>query len=200
MELGFDYEQKMERLVRLPKPMRLGAIAVILAVGLGGYWFLSYQPKAEEVSRRHEQAQELQRKLASVRAVAGNLAAFEAEIEGLEQDFKGALRQLPNGKQFDDLLRDISTAGKQVGITIQSIEREPEVPHDFYAEVPFQLRIEGSYHDMARFFERVGFLPRIVNVGEFEVEVLNESRAGTVLRAEGTATTFRFLGPPEGSA
>ena len=200
MGLGFDYEQQMERLVRLPKPLRLGAIAVILVMGLVGYWFLAYQPKAEEVSRRHVEAQQLQRKLASVRAVADNLGAFEAEIDGLEQDFKRALRQLPDGKQFDDLLRDISTASKQVGVRIQSIERQPEVPHDFYAEVPFQLRIEGSYHDMAHFFERMGFLPRIVNMGELEVEVLHESRAGTVLRAEGIATTFRFLGSPEGDA
>ena len=194
MELGFDYEQKVEKIVRLPKPLRLGAIGLVLLGLLGGYWFLSYQPKADQVAERVAQAQELQRKLASVRAVADNLDAFEAEVAALQSDFKRALRQLPDGKQFDDLLRDISTAGKQVGITIQSIEREPEVPHDFYAEVPFQLKIEGNYHDMARFFERVGVLPRIVNVGEFRVEVLNETRSGTVLCAEGTATTFRFLG------
>lgn len=194
MELGFGYEEKVEKIVRLPKPVRLGGIGFVLLALLVGYWFLAYQPKADQVSERLAEAQQLQRKLASVRAVADNLDAFEAEVVALEQDFKHALRQLPDGKQFDDLLRDISTAGKQVGITIQSIEREPEVPHDFYAEVPFQLKIEGNYHDMARFFERVGVLPRIVNVGEFRVEVLNENRAGTVLRAEGTATTFRFLG------
>ena len=194
MELGFDYEQKVEKIVRLPKPLRLGGIGFVLLALLVGYWFLGYQPKADQVSERLAEAQQLQRKLASVRAVAENLDAFEAEVVALEQDFKRALRQLPDGKQFDDLLRDISTAGKQVGITIQSIEREPEVPHDFYAEVPFQLKIEGNYHDMARFFERVGVLPRIVNVGEFRVEVLDETREGTILRAEGTATTFRFLG------
>ncbi|MAI77825.1 MAG: hypothetical protein CL917_02690 [Deltaproteobacteria bacterium] len=194
MELGFDYEQRMEKLVRLPKSVRLGGIAALLVAGLIGYGFFLYQPQAVEVSQRLEHAKALQRKLASVRAVAANLAEFEAEVDALQVDFKRALRQLPDSKQFDDLLRDISTAGKQVGVTIKSIEREPEVPHDFYAEVPFQLKVEGSYHDMARFFERVGILPRIVNVGEFEVEVLDESQAGTILRAEGTATTFRFLG------
>ena len=194
MELGFDYEQKMEKIARLSKPFRLGGIGLLLLGLLGAYWFLFYQPQADRVAERVAHAQELQRKLASVRAVADNLDAFEAEVSELQVDFKRALRQLPDGKQFDDLLRDISTAGKQVGITIQSIEREPEVPHDFYAEVPFQLKIEGNYHDMARFFERVGVLPRIVNVGEFRVEVLNETRSGTLLRAEGTATTFRFLG------
>lgn len=193
MNSDFDYTQQLEKMARLPKPVRLGSIAAILTAALAGYWFVSYQPKSEVVSARLDHAQELQRKLASVRAVADNLSAFEAEVETLEKDFKRALRQLPDGKQFEDLLRDISTAGKQAGISIKSIERMPEIPHDFYAEVPFQIEIEGSYHDMARFFERVGFLPRIVNVGELEVDVYDEKSSATILRAEGIATTFRFL-------
>ncbi|MBW2232100.1 MAG: type 4a pilus biogenesis protein PilO, partial [Deltaproteobacteria bacterium] len=79
-------------------------------------------------------------------------------------------------------------------VRIKSIQREPEIPRDFYAEVPFRLEVEGTYHDLARFFERVGQLPRIVNVGALEVSVLEESRRSTNLKIVGTATTFRFLG------
>jgi type IV pilus assembly protein PilO len=78
-------------------------------------------------------------------------------------------------------------------VKITSLSREPEVTHDFYAEVPFRIAIEGNYHDLARFFERVGRLPRIVNVGALRVSVATEDRLGTQLRVEGTATTFRFL-------
>jgi type IV pilus assembly protein PilO len=129
--------------------------------------------------------------------VASNVGAFEQEVAGLERDLQKALKQLPDSKQFEDLLRDISTTGKQVGVRIKSIQREPEVPHDFYAEVPFRIEIEGTYHDLARFFERVGQLPRIVNVGALDVNVHSESRKGTNLKVVGTATTFRFLGEDE---
>ena len=193
MELNFEFDEQIEKLAKVPKPIRLAVVSTLLALAGVGYWFFVYQPKADEVAMLRANAQQLQRKLANIRAVATNVAEFEHEVAELERELEGALKQLPDGKQFEDLLRDISTAGKQVGVSIKSLSREPEVPHDFYAEVPFRIVIEGSYHDLARFFERVGRLPRIVNVGALRVAVASESRSGTVLRVEGTATTFRFL-------
>ena len=108
-------------------------------------------------------------------------------------DLNLALKQLPNRKQFEDLLRDISTAGKKVGVTIKSIDRDSEVERDFYAEVPFMIELEGTYHDLARFFEMLASLPRIVNIGGLEIKVAKESRQSTVLKVTGRATTFRFL-------
>ena len=112
--------------------------------------------------------------------------------------FKNARRRLPESKQFEDLLSDITTAGKKVGVRIKSIERQSEIPHDFYAEVPFRVELDGSYHDLARFFERIGRLPRIVNVGELDIRVDKEYRESTNLRVQGTATTFRFLASGDG--
>ena len=193
MELNFDFDEQIEKLAKIPKPIRLLSVSAVLVAVAGAYWFMSYQPKAAEVTMLRDSSKELQRKLNNVRAVAGNLGEFEQEVADLERRLERALRQLPDSKQFEDLLRDISTAGKQVGITIKSIQREPEIPHDFYAEVPFRIEIEGSYHDLARFFERVGHLPRIVNVGALNVEHGGAGAGGPWLRVQGTATTYRFL-------
>ena len=200
MDLNFDFDEQIEKLARIPKPIRLAAVSAVLVSVAAGYWFFIYQPKAEEVATLRGNAHQLQRKLSNIRAVAANVGEFEQEVAELERELEKALEQLPDGKQFEDLLRDISTAGKQVGVSIKSISREKEVPHDFYAEVPFRIVIEGSYHDLARFFERVGRLPRIVNVGALRVHVAQEARSGTRLRVEGTATTFRFLSDESRSA
>lgn len=193
MDLNFDFDEQIEKLAKIPKPIRLATVSAVLVMIAAGYWFFVYQPKADEVTMLRANAQQLQRKLSNIRAVATNVGEFEQEVADLERELEKALKQLPDGKQFEDLLRDISTAGKQVGVSIKSISREPEVAHDFYAEVPFRIVIEGGYHDLARFFERVGRLPRIVNVGALRVSVGKETRSGTMLRIEGTATTFRFL-------
>ena len=96
-------------------------------------------------------------------------------------------------------MQDITTASKKVGVQIRSIERAPEVSRDFYAEVPFRLELEGSYHGLAMFFERLARLPRIVNMGTLKIRTLDDSGAGTTLRVEGQATTYRFLeSAPEG--
>lgn len=200
MDLNFDFDEQIEKLAKIPKPIRLAVVSAVLVSVAASYWFFLHQPKAEEVTMLRANAQQLQRKLSNIRAVATNVGEFEQEVADLERELESALKQLPDSKQFEDLLRDISTAGKQVGVSIKSISREPEVPHDFYAEVPFRIVIEGGYHDLARFFERVGRLPRIVNVGALRVHVANETRTGTRLRVEGTATTFRFLNDESRSA
>jgi type IV pilus assembly protein PilO len=193
LELNIDLDEKIEQLAKIPKPIRLGAVlAILVAIG-AGYWFLSYQP-AQEVRRAFvARSQELQRSLNNARSIANNVTGFETEVAGLERDLDLALKQLPNRKQFEDLLQDISTAGKKVGVTIKSIDRDDEIRRDFYAEVPFKIELEGTYHDLARFFEMVANLPRIVNMGGLEIRVASESRQATRLKVIGMATTFRFL-------
>jgi type IV pilus assembly protein PilO len=193
MTFNFDFEEQLEQIAKVPKPVRLALAVALLASVAAGYWFVSYQPKAEKVDLLQGKIQKLERQLSNIRAVASNLEAFEQEVGSLEAQFQHARRRLPEGKQFEDLLSDITTAGKKTGVRIKSIERQPEVPHDFYAEVPFRVELDGSYHDLARFFEQIGSLPRIVNVGDLDVRVDREYREATNLRIQGTATTFRFL-------
>ena len=193
LEFKFDIDAQMERLAKVPKTVRLAVVSGFLVALAAGYWHFFYQPVQVEKQEVVLKAQELQRELNNARAVASNIPAVEAEIEGMERDLELALKQLPNRKQFEDLLQDISTAGKKVGVTIKTIDRDQEVPRDFYAEVPFQLEIEGSYHDLARFFEMVASLPRIVNIGSLEIQVSQETQSATRLKVAGKARTYRFL-------
>jgi type IV pilus assembly protein PilO len=193
LELNFDLDEKLEQLAKIPKAIRLAVVSGLLVALAAGYWWTSYKPAQEERSALTLRAQELQRELNNARSVASNVPAFEAEIAELERSLELALKQLPNRKQFEDLLQDISTAGKKVGVQIKSIDRDKEVRRDFYAEVPFELELEGSYHDLARFFEMVANLPRIVNVGGLNIEVAKETQQATWLKVKGRATTFRFL-------
>lgn len=192
-QLNFDIDAQMERLGKVPKPVRLAVVSAFLVVIAGAWVWFAYLPVRAEQRELTARAQELQRNLNNARAVASNIPAVEAEIEGMEDELELALKQLPNRKQFEDLLQDISTAGKKVGVTIKSIDRDAEVPRDFYAEVPFQIEIEGSYHDLARFFEMVATLPRIVNIGSLDIQVASESQISTRLKVVGKARTYRFL-------
>ena len=193
LDMNVDFDEKLEQLAKVPKAIRLTVVGVLLAGIVGGYWHASYQPAQARRAELVAESRALQRTLNNARSVANNLPAFEAEVAELERDLDLALRQLPNRKQFEDLLQDISTAGKKVGVAIKSIDRSKEVDRDFYAEVPFNLELEGTYHDLARFFEMVAALPRIVNVGALNIDVGSETRVSTRLKVSGKATTFRFL-------
>ncbi len=194
MEVGEDVQQKLDAIAKLPKPARFGIIAAICVALLGGYYFMSYSGAREELAGLRDREMELQRKLGEVRSVAANMPAIQEEISRLEGNLSSALRQLPNRKQLEVLLTDISNLGKTSGVEIKSFKRNEEIVHDFYAEVPIAIQPEGRYHDIARFFDMMSKLPRIVNMGSIKMAVETENLDETRLRINGTATTFRFIG------
>lgn len=194
MNLGLDQiTAKLEGFAKLPRAYRFAAIPALCALVLGLYGYLLYQPARAELARVEQQERDLQRKVSEVRAIVANLAAFEQELADLEQKLKLALRQLPDSKELPVLLTDITSLGKDAGLEFKLFKPKEEVPRDFYAEVPIEIEFSGTYHEIARFFDRVAKLPRIVNVSRMDMSLANADSDSTVLNVRGEATTFRFI-------
>ncbi len=194
MELSPEIQAKLDQIARLPRAARQGIMAGVAILVGAGYFFGVHQDLDTQLQQLRARELELQRKLSEVRSVAANISAFEEEIDELEIQLRVALRQLPNEKQIEVLLTDISNLGKTAGIEMKSFSRKPEKVHDFYAEVPIGIELEGQYHDVARFFDMMSKLPRIVNMGSLDMKVASENAEETRVRVSGTATTFRFVG------
>ncbi|MBW2362795.1 MAG: type 4a pilus biogenesis protein PilO [Deltaproteobacteria bacterium] len=186
-------EAKLEQIAKLPPAARAGILAAVAVMVGVGYFFLIYQDSQVKIEQLQAQEMELQRKLSEVRSIAANIDEFEEEIASLEVKLQKVLRQLPNKREIEVVLTDISNLGKTAGIEIKEFSRKPEISHGFYAEVPIDLEIEGQFHDVARFFDMLAALPRIVNMNAINVEVARDSMDATVLKVKGTATTFRFV-------
>jgi type IV pilus assembly protein PilO len=197
MEIGQTLQARLDQVAKLSPGARAAIVAGLAALLAGGYFMLVYRDASEDLARLRAQELELQRKLSEVRSIAANIAEFEEEIASLEIKLQKILRQLPNDKEIEVLLTDISNLGKTAGIEIKSFRRKEEVVHGFYAEVPIDLEIEGTYHDLARFFDLLAGLPRIVNMGALQMRVATENIDATILKVTGTATTFRFVGKGE---
>jgi type IV pilus assembly protein PilO len=197
MELSPEALGKLEQIAKLPKGARIGImVGIVIALG-AGYYFGVYQGARGDLQRLRAKELELQRKLSEVRAVASNIGAFEEEITELEGRLTQVLEQLPNKKQLEVLLTDFSNLGKTAGVDINSFTRHDEVFLDFYAEVPISIEVVGTYHNIARFFDLMARLPRIVNMGALNIRVGSENSERTLLKVSGTATTFRFVAQEE---
>jgi type IV pilus assembly protein PilO len=197
MEINESVQARLDQLAKLPPAARGGILAVLALLVASVYFGLVYRDASHKLDRLHAQELELQRKLSEVRSIAANIAAFEEEIANLELKLQKVLRQLPNDKEIEVLLTDVSNLGKTAGIEIKSFKRREEVVHGFYAEVPLDIEIEGQYHDIATFFDLLANLPRIVNVGSLDIKVGKDTMDSTILKVTGTATTFRFVGKGE---
>ncbi|MBW2714701.1 MAG: type 4a pilus biogenesis protein PilO [Deltaproteobacteria bacterium] len=199
MEISAEAQEKIDKVLKLPKAARIGILAGIGVLICSGYYFGLYQEVSQELDRLQSEEANLQRKLSEVRLIAGNIDAFKTEISGLEIKLKKALRQLPNEKQLEVLLTDISNLGKTAGVEIRSFQRQEEVFHDFYAEVPISIQLDGQYHDIGKFFELLSNLKRIVNMGSLKISISRESLEATYLKVTGVATTYRFVGASTGA-
>jgi type IV pilus assembly protein PilO len=194
LNLGLDQMQgHLDRFAKLPKPYRMAVIPLLVLLVLGSYGWFFYRPAAAARAVAEAQERDLERKVSEVRAIIANLAAFEQEIAEMELRLKQALRQLPVSKELPGLLTDVTSLGKDAGLEFKAFRPRDEVAKDFYAEVPIEVEFSGDYHDIARFFDKVSKLPRIVNVSRLEMAIAGQEYGLTRLKVRGEATTFRFL-------
>jgi type IV pilus assembly protein PilO len=194
MNLGLDkFQSQLDKFAKLPKPYRVALVPLIAVLVLGGYGWLVYRPARAEVIAAKAAERDIERKVSEVRAIIANLDAFEAEIAEMETRLKQALRQLPDSKELPGLLTDVTSLGKDAGLEFKAFRPRDEIARDFYAEVPIEIEFSGDYHDIARFFDKVSKLPRIVNVSELNMEIADQKADGTQLKVKGEATTFRFI-------
>jgi type IV pilus assembly protein PilO len=194
MDLGLDKLQaSLDKLTKLPRPYRMAIVPGIVVIVFALYGWTFYAPASRDLDSLRAQELELQRKLNEVRSVTQNLGAFEEELGRLDRELVVALRQLPNSKELPVLLTDISTLGKNAGLEFKSFKPKPEVPREFYAEVPIEIEFHGHFHEIAEFFDQISRLPRIVNVSDLKMKVDKENTNETLLFVSGNATTFRFL-------
>src|SRR6185436_4571272 len=104
---------------------------------------------------------------------------------------------LPDEKDAADLLRRMQTVATQSNLTIKSFKPAPVVTKQLHAEWPINLEIDGTYHNLALFFDRVGKFARIVNISGLAVRGHEKSAGGATITAGCVATTFVLLDKPK---
>jgi len=188
---------RIEKIFRMPLYQRLLLLVALLALIGAGFYFLFYAPQLEESARLQQDIEQREVQLLKDRRIARDLPKYRAEYETLQAQLEEALVELPNKKEIPSLLTNISNLAKEQGLEILLFKPMSEINKGFYAEVPVDMRLLGTYHDVAMFFYQVGQLPRIVNISNVQMEnARNEGKS--LLNVNCRATTFRFVeNPPE---
>ncbi|ALC16914.1 type IV pilus assembly protein PilO [Desulfuromonas soudanensis] len=183
----------VEKLLKLPAYQRLIILLGVLALIVGLLVYLFYLPLQEEYGRLKAQNATLQVKVQEDTRIASNLPAFKAEYQKMEQQLESALSELPNDREIPTLLTSIASMAKDNGLEVLRFKPGKEVPKGFYAEVPVELKLVGSFHQVAMFYQAVSNLSRIVNIGNLNIAVSSGKSNENLLSVECLATTFRFL-------
>ncbi len=193
MALTFD------SLLKLPKSKKILILVAVLLVITGLYAYLFYLPHREEMERLKGEYDKVTRELNESRAIVRDLQKFREEIEKLNKELNKALTQLPNEKEIPEILRNISSLGKESNLEFTLFKPKPEEPQQFYAKVPIELVLVGSYHNTGIFFDKVSKLPRIINVVDFNMSRFQKEKdpkkIGTeiLVKTSCLVNTYRFI-------
>ena len=173
-----------------PAPIKF--IVILIVVGLiigGGYWFFIKDQYAqlERVERQEaELRQEYERKAYQV----ANLEVFKQQMAEMEETFGALVRQLPSDTEVPGLLEDITNTALGSGLSLQEIQLQAERQRDFYIELPINIQVSGSYHELASFVSSVAGLPRIVTLHDFTITP--KSGNSDQLDMQVVARTYRY--------
>lgn len=189
-------DPRVDSFLRRPLYQRLLALVVLMGLIVVGFYFALYEGQLAEVEALDKNLTTLNAKLAENQRIAANLPRFKAEYERLQSQLDEALTELPDKKELPTLLRNIGTLAGDQGLDVLSFKPGAEVNKGFYAEVPVDLKLRGSYHDLALFFDAVGKLPRIVNIDNLKIGQPKIEDDRTSLGVSCRATTFRFVDAP----
>lgn len=174
-----------------PAPVKFiaGVLLLILVLGLGYNFHL--KDLQSQLERQRSEEVTLKEQFSAKAFQAANLDAYKEQMQEMEVSFGALLRQLPSDTEVPGLLEDITRTGLGSGLEFEEIKLLPEVAQQFYIELPIEIKVVGTYHDLATFVSGVASLPRIVTLHDFEM-VPATAETTSQLRMSILAKTYRY--------
>jgi type IV pilus assembly protein PilO len=183
-------------LTKLPWYAQVGAFVALAIGGCGIFYYYYEMPVQAEMVVRQKQLVALKADISTGLATAKKLPEFRSQVAELEGRLANLKAILPEEKDAADLLNRMQTVAAQSNMTIKGFRPSPTVTKQLHAEWPINLELEGTYHNLAIFFDRVGRFTRIVNISGLDVKARQQADANGTILASCVATTFVLLDKP----
>jgi type IV pilus assembly protein PilO len=180
-------------LAKLPWYAQIGAFVMLAAGGCGAFFYYYEMPARAEMTERQTQLAGLRADVQKGRDTAKKLPEFQAQVGELEGRLSNLRAVLPEEKDAADLLRRMQTVATQSNLDIRSFRPNPTVTKQLHAEWPITLELQGTYHNLAMFFDRVGKFTRIINITNVDIKGRDRTQPNLTITATCTATTFVLL-------
>jgi type IV pilus assembly protein PilO len=182
-------------LSKLPWYGQIVAFVILGVAGVGAFYYYYEIPARAEIAVKETTLTALRADIARGQATEKKLPQFKAQVADLETRLNSLSEVLPEEKDGADLLRQMQTTAVQSNLVIKSFKPAPVVTKELHAEWPIALELDGTYHNLAQFFDRIGKFARIVNVSGLSVKGKDSDSRATI-SASCVATTFVLLEKP----
>ena len=178
---------------KLPWYGQVGLFVALALAGVGVFYQFYVVPTRADLDAREQRLASLRADIAKGMMTATKLGEFRAQVNDLETKLESLRAVLPEQKDVADLLRRIQTLATQSNLAIRGFKPAPTVTKQLHAEWPIALQLDGTYHNLGMFFDRVGKFSRIINVGGIDIKAKDKPDPNSTITANCVATTFVLL-------
>jgi len=189
---------KVDSILKLSTPKKIILLGVFLGIIVGLYLHSFFFPLQTELNGYRAELDRLMKESTESKNIARDLQKFKDQVAGLDAELKNALTQLPNEKEIPEILKNISSLGRESLLEFTLFRPKVEEPQQFYSKVPIELTMLGGYHNIGIFFDKLSKLPRIINVVDFNMTRTKdvrgkEGKEEVVLKTSCMINTYRFI-------
>ena len=177
-------------LSKLPWQAQIGAFVAVAAGALFGFWYFYVSDVQVDIESRQARLGSLRTDIARGVSTARRLPEFQAQVTDLEHRLENLKAVLPEEKDVADILRRVQGLATQSNLVIQRFTPQDPKQQPLYAELPYRLQAQGTYHDLGEFMDRISKFPRIINVSELQIRTPTTPQPNASIVAELIATTF----------
>ena len=178
---------------KLPWYGQVVLFTVLGLAGVGAFYYLYAMPMRAEMAAREQRLAGLRTDINKGMATATKLAEFRAQVADLEAQLERLKPVLPEEKDVADLLRRIQTLATQSNLSIKGFKPMATATKQLHVEWPIALQLDGTYHNLGMFFDRISKFSRIINVGNIDIRAKDKPDANSTMTVDCTATTFVLL-------
>ena len=188
MELGLN---------KLPWKVQVGIFLTVAVAAVGGFYWYYVQGAQATVTTQRQKLDAMKVEINKGKTTARQLPAFRQQVTELSARLDSLRAVLPEEKDVSDLLRRLQTLATQSNLTIRSFKPAPIVQKETHAEWPIELELDGTYHNLGLFFDRVSKFPRIINVNSVRIKAKDKPQPGSTVVAQCVATTYVLVEGPK---
>ncbi len=183
-------------LAKLPWYGQIGAFVLISLIAAGAFYYFYDMPRQAEIATQAKELSDIRGRISKGQSMARQLPEFRKEIGTLEARLESLKPILPDERDVGDLLRRVQTLATQSNLQVRGFRPQAITTKEMHAEWPIALQLEGTYHNLGLFLDRVSKFPRIINIGNLKMAAKVAPTAVSTMTIDATATTFVLVDAP----
>lgn len=170
MRVGFEPKSFGKKLEKIPQKYILIVMVVLVLAILGALYYFVMIPQIETKEKLAKEYGDLQKELTTLREIKKNIEKHRKEYAQMQELLQDVMRQLPESKDIPNLLRSVTGVSEETRLKLKHFEPKEIKNKDFYSELPFEVKFQGKFDNLATFLDGVRKLERIISIKDFTIE------------------------------